>query len=270
MVQHFNFYYFLYLALAVGLLIGLYLLLRNKSERTIFFVLFILLVANFALHFLKLFADFYQERMPWSIRTITPENICAVSVLLFPWFFLSKNKLLRDYMYYIGMISGIGATVFPIDVIGHYAFDFETIRYYVAHSLIWVIPLLMVMLKVHTLEYKRILKVPIIAIAVLCLILINEVILTGLGFVRADVLFSYEIRNAALIFGPNPDIAFVGTMFLPLTPTMFTTIPFGVYAGSTFYWPIIWMIIPGYIYFCIIAGLLALPILKLRGFRFKM
>ena len=268
MVQFFNFYYFLYLGLAVGVLIGLFLLLRNRSERTINVVLFSILMANFALHFLKLFADFYQERMPWVIRAVTPENICAVSVLIFPFFFLSKNKLLRDYIYYIGLISGIGATLFPIDVIAYNAFEFETIRYYVAHSLIWIVPLLMVMLKTHTLEYKRILRVPLIALSVLCLILINEVILTGIGLVRHDILFSYEFRNAALIFGPNPAIPFVGTMFLPLTPEIFTVIPFGENAGTTFYWPIIWMIIPAYIYFCVIAGVLALPFRKLARLNF--
>lgn len=263
MIEYFNFFYFLYPVLAVGLLIGLYLMLRNKSEKTVAIVLFLILTANFALHFLKLFADFYQERMPWVIRTVTPENICAVSVLLFPWFFLSKNKFLRDYMYYIGIISGVGATIFPIDVIGHNAFEFETLRYYIAHSVIWVIPLLMVMLKVHTLEYRRILKMPLIAFLILGLILVNEVILTGIGFLREDIFFSYEVRNAAFIFGPHPDIAFIGTLFLLLTPEFFTVMPIGENAGETFYWPIVWLMIPFYIYVSIISVLLTLPFVKI-------
>ena len=266
MVQYFNFFYFLYPILAVGLLIGLYLLLRNKTEKTVEIVLFCILLANFALHFLKLYADFYRERMPWALTTITPENICAVSVLLFPWFFLSKKKLLRDYMYYMGVISGIGATIIPVDVIGHGAFEFETIRYYIAHSIIWVIPLLMVILKVHTLEYKRILKIPLIAYAVLALILVNEVILTGLGFLREDILFSYEIRNAAFIFGPHPNLGFIGTMFLRLTPELFTIMPVGANAGETSYWPIIWLIIPFYIYGGLVSVLLTLPF---KRFKFK-
>jgi len=259
MIEYFNIYYFLYLLLSIALLVGLYLLLRNRDKRTIEIVLFSILIANFLLHFLKLAFGYYQERMPWVIRTITPENICAVSVIVFPWFFLSKRAVLRDYMFYMGVISGIGATVIPIDVIGFSAFEFETVRYYFAHVLIWIVPLLMVMLKVHTLEFKRIFKVPLIAYLVLCVILVNEVILTGTGFINERHLFSNEVRNAALIFGPNPDIQFVGMLFLPLTPELFTTIPIGENAGSTFYWPIIWMIIPSYIYLVISGILLTLP-----------
>jgi len=259
MVEYFNIFYFLYLLFAVGLTIGLYFILRNKTKKAIEIVLFSILIANFVLHFLKLTFGYYQERMPWVIRTITPENICAVSVLVFPWFFLSKKAMLRDYMFYIGIISGVGATAIPIDVIGFSAFEFETVRYYFAHIILWVVPLLMVMLKVHTLDYRRIIKVPLVTFVILCIILVNEVILTGTGFVNAQFLFSNEIRNAALIFGPNPDIEFVGKLFLPLTPEFFTTIPIGTNAGATFYWPIVWMMIPLYIYLVIFGILLALP-----------
>ena len=259
MIEYFNIYYFLYLFLSIALLIGLYLVLRNRDKRTIEIVLFSILIVNFLFHFLKLAFGYYQERMPWVIRTITPENICAVSVIVFPWFFLSKRAVLRDYMFYMGVISGIGATVIPIDVIGFNVFEFETVRYFIAHILIWVVPLLMVMLKVHTLEFKRIFKVPLIAYLILCVILVNEVILTGTGFINERHLFSNEVRNAALIFGPNPDIEFVGMLFLPLTPELFTTIPIGENAGATFYWPIIWMIIPSYIYLVISGILLTLP-----------
>ena len=188
MIRYFNFFYFLYIALVISVLVGLYFLLRNKSKKTVEMVLFSLLLASFTVHFLKLTAEYYQSWMPYSIRTITPENICAVSVLLFPWFFLSKKKLLRDYMFYMGMMSGIGASVIPIDVIGLNAFEFETVRFYFAHNLLWIVPLLMVMLKVHTLDYKRILKVPLLALLILCIILVNEVILTGIGFVNKEYL----------------------------------------------------------------------------------
>jgi hypothetical protein len=43
------------------------------------------------------------------------------------------------------------------------------------------------------------------------------------------------------------------------TPRLFLTVPVGVNAGVVYYWPIIWLIIPSYIYFCITAVLLSLP-----------
>ncbi|MCL2412351.1 MAG: hypothetical protein FWC97_11990, partial [Treponema sp.] len=132
MVEYFNFYYFLYLTTAFGMAVGLYFLLRKKSKKTSFIVLFAVLLLSFVLHFLKLFFEPYQSWMPWAIRTVTFENICAVSVLLFPWFFLSKKKILKDYMFYMGMMSGLAATFIPIDVIDRPPFEFETMRFYFA------------------------------------------------------------------------------------------------------------------------------------------
>ena len=259
MIEYFNFYYFLFLAIVVGLVIGLYFLLRNKKEKTVSIVLFCILLGNFALHFLKLTAEHYQSWMPTAIRTITPENICAFSVLVFPWFYISGKKLLRDYMFYMGVMSGVAATLLPIDVIGFEVLDFETIRFYTAHIILWVVPLLMVVLGVHTLDYKRIPKVPLIALFTLCIILVNEVILVGAGFVQMEHFFSYEIRNPALIFGPLPAVEPAGTILTALTPAIFTTVPIGPNAGETFYWPIVWMIIPGVIYFSAMSFLLCLP-----------
>jgi len=258
MIEYFNFYYFLYIAFALGLLVGLYLLLRNKSAKTSNTVLLCLLLSNFILHFLKLAFYNYQQWMPWAIRTITPENICAVNVLVFPWLFLSKKDILKDYMFYIGTMSA-GATFLPIDVIGHGAFELETMRFYYSHILIWVIPLLMVMLKLHTIDYKRIIKVPFFFYFILCIILVNEVILTGAGFLHIDYLYSYEIRNAALIFGPLAELEFLGILLTSLTPELFLTVPIGANAGATYYWPIIWLMLPFFIYFCILAVLLSLP-----------
>jgi len=259
MVEYFNFFYFLYVAFALGLLFGLYFLLRNKSRKTSTMVLFGILLSNFVLHFAKLAFDPYRQWMPLAIRTVTPENVCAVSVLVFPWIFLSKRKILKDYMFYLGVISGIGATVFPVDVIGHNAFEFETMRFYYSHILLWVVPLLMVLLKLHSLDYRRIPKVPFLAYLTLCVILVNEVILIGTGFVHINHLFSNEIRNSALIFGPLGDVEFMGILFTALTPELFLTVPIGPNAGAPFYWPIIWLVIPLYIYSCVAAVLMSLP-----------
>ena len=259
MVKYFNFYYFLYIALALGLLFVLFFLLRNKRRKTSKKVLFFILLSSFVLHFLKLFSDYYQEWMPEAIRTVTPENLCAVSVLVFPWFFLSKKKILKDYMFYMGLLSGLGATFIPIDVINYSAFEFETIRFYYCHILLWVIPLLMVLLKLHTLNYKRIFKVPFLSYLVLCIILLNEIILTGAGFVHPFYLYNNEIRNSSLIFGPLPQVEFLGKLFLPLTPKIFLTVPVGVNAGAVYFWPVLWLVIPFYVYFCIIAILFSLP-----------
>jgi len=259
MIEYLNFYHCLYFVFALGLLAGLYFLLRNKSKTTSDIVLFCILLSSFILHFLKLTADYYQDRMPWAMTTITPENLCAVSTLVFPWFYVSKKAILRDYMFYMGVVSGLGATLYPIDAVGLNVFEFETVRFFYCHILIWVIPLLMVLLRLHTPCYKRILKVPFLAYLIMCVILVNEVILTGAGYLRPEYLYSNEIRNASFIFGPQPKVGILGKLFTALTPEVFLTIPVGENAGSVYYWPIIWLMIPSYIYFCLFSLLMVLP-----------
>ncbi|MCL2809394.1 MAG: YwaF family protein [Treponema sp.] len=259
MVKYFNFYYFLYIAIALVFLFGLFYILRNKSKKTSFIVLFCFLLSSFILHFLKLQFEPYRDWMPNAVRTVTPENLCAVSVLIFPWIFLSKSNLLKDYMFFMGLMSGIAATIIPIDVIDFNAFSFETFRFYYCHIIIWVVPLLMVLLKLHTIDYKRIIKVPLISYLVLLIILLNEIILIGLGFVHISFLFNNEVRNSSLIFGPLSDVKFLSDLFLAITPKVFTIIPFGIKTGDVFYWPIIWLVIPYYVYFCITAFLFSLP-----------
>jgi len=259
MVELFNFFYFMFIAFGIGMVIAVYFPLRNKSQKICKTVLFLILLSNFALHFLKLFADHYAQWMPYAIRTITPENICAVSVLIFPWLFLSKNRILKDYMFYMGVISGLAANLFPVDTIGYSAFAFETLRFHYSHTILWTVPMLMVMLKVHTLDYKRIPKVIPLAFVTLVIILVNEIILIGTGFVHINHLFSTEIRNSALIFGPLSDVGAVGALFTSLTPSLFLTVPVGPNAGALFHWPIFWLAIPFYIYATIASFLVALP-----------
>ena len=259
MIDYFNFYCYLYIAFALGLLTGLYFLLRNKSKRTCNIVLFSLLLSSFILHFVKLAFNYYQDWMPWAIISITPENLCAVSALVFPWLYISNKKILKDYLFYMGVLSGLCATIYPMGAAGLNAFEFETVRFYYCHILIWVVPLLMVMLKLHTLDYRRILKVPFLIYLALCIILVNETVLTGAGFINADYLFSNAVRNASFIFGPSPEVSVLGKLFTALTPGVFTKVPVGANAGSVFYWPVVWMIIPVYVYFCVYAFLLALP-----------
>ena len=259
MVEYFNFYYFLYIVFALGLLFGLYFLLRNKSKKTSGIVLFGLLLSSFILHFLKLASGYYQDWMPWAIITVTPENLCAVSVLVFPWFFISKKKILKDYMFYAGVLSGFCATLYPMGAVNLNAFEFETVRFYYCHILIWVAPLLMVLLKLHTLDYKRIVKIPFLIYMALGVILVNEVVITGAGFVNMNYLYDSEVRNASFIFGPVAEVGVLGKLFTALTPKLFMTAPVGGNAGSVYYWPIIWMVIPIFVYFCVFAVLLALP-----------
>ena len=251
-LEYFSAFYFIYPALIVCLFFALYFILRHRTKRTQYWVLFGILALNFCLHFLKLAFSPYVEDLPASIRKVTFENICAVSTLVFPFFMLSRKKYLLDYMFYIGVISGIASMFAPLNIIGLGVFEFETIRFYICHGSLWVCPLLMVILRVHKLNYHRIPVVILMYMGCLCLILINEVMLMVIGWVSPDedwtgtvweYFLSAEVRNSGFIFGVPESFEKVGSFILALVPSFFKP---GKYID--YYMPVLWELFPVIVY----------------------
>lgn len=166
-------------------------------------VLFALLAANFALHFLKLlFPPYSTDDFDYAVQTITPENVCAINTMIFPFLFLKKGGALRDYMFYIGAISGIAASWLPMSIEESVPFDFDCMRYYFCHTVLWVVPVLMVVLGRHKLDYRRIIFTPLIYILDLVVIVFNEVLLIALGLESMNNLLSLSVGNGGMAFGP--------------------------------------------------------------------
>lgn len=114
-IQLFNGWYFLFLALSLLGFLGLFFALRNKSRKTVKAVLITFMVFALLLHFLKGYFPPYSLNYEIHLRDSWFINICGANIALFPFILLSKNKYLYDYMFYIGVLSGIVAIVYPID-----------------------------------------------------------------------------------------------------------------------------------------------------------
>ncbi len=260
-VEYGNIFYFLFIAVEVAIFVGLYFFLRKKSKRFVWWFLFAILMANFALHFIKLCAAQYRYKLPTLYRKITPENICAVSTLIYPFIFLCKNKTLRDYMFYVGTFSGSVATLLPTEALGFSPLSFDVIRFYVCHGVLWMVPLLMVIHGFHKLDYRRIWRQPFVFFFVLSIILTNEIILFRAGllddkFESLSDMFNPEIRNSAFIFGPTPAMEKLAVVVTALSPKFLMTNPS---TGAPMYWPILWMVVPVFIYFNLVFFCMSLP-----------
>jgi len=236
---------------------GTVLLLKNKSKLFINRFIFGLLLSAFVLHFSKLLFEPYFSELPQSIRKITFENICAVSTLVFPWFYLSKKKILLDYMVVIGMLSGLAALVVPTEALGKPPFTFDVLRFYYSHIVIFLSPFLMVVTKIYQFNYRRIFLVPLMFYVILLIILINEIILMQIGYVESDLnsLLDPNYRNSSFIFGPTMYFQNVKWILTMWVPKIFLT---GPNAGQVLYWPIIWLIIPAYIYISLFGFIIGL------------
>lgn len=245
----FNSWYFFWIALSLGVFFGLYFLLKNKSQKTQKTVLFSLLAFALALHFLKCFIPPYSTDRERLYRDIWFINICGANILLFPFFFLSKNKTLKDYMFYLGVLSGVLSTLLPLEPIqkiNQAAEWLDVVRFYIHHSLLWIVPLLMVLFGLHELDYRRVWKAPVCLLVVMLFIMLNQIFQSELGFVplRDGNFFDPNYKNASYIWGPDDSI---GKFIANFCPELFKTVPAGEFAGQEKYWPWFWLIVPAFL-----------------------
>ena len=236
-------FYYIYLLACVGVFLALYFGLRNKSDKMKKWVLFGILAFNFVLHFLKLsFPEYISKGFPQIIRKCTPENICAVSTMIFPFIYLSDWKTGKDYMFYLGIISGVLGCIAPMPAFGLPFYSLEAIRCYICHASLWQVPLLMVMFGQHKLNYRRIWKSFVMYFIVLCVIIVNELILIKLRWVDTSTLeefFDSSSRDMGYAVGlPAGIMEEIGKYVLWMTPK----------AWKSPYIPLLWELFPVIIY----------------------
>ena len=234
MVQLFNFWYIFFIALFAGAIVGLYFLLKNKTVKTQKIVLASILFFNLALHFLKLTFPPYSTDSAVAMREVWFVNLCGTSVLFFPFIFLSKSETAKDYMVFLGVISGFLAMLYPTEALGKSVLTLDLWRFYICHGIIIAVPMLTVLLKLHKLDIKRIWKTPFCVCAALLFIICNQVLQSELGIIplRNDDMLNINFRNPSLIWGPTDGVAVI---FSWLTPSFMKTIPFGEFAGQEKY-----------------------------------
>lgn len=251
-IAMFNGWYFFWLILAAGTIVGLYFGLRNASVKVQKGVLFGLLAFGLLLHFLKVYIPPYSVDEARMLRDSWFVNICGANIALFPFFFWSKNDKIKDYMFYIGVLSGLIALFYPQEPIAktnQAGEQLDIIRFYYHHWMVLAVPLLMVLFGHHKLSYKRILCAPTGLLLLMLFIMLNQIFQSELGYIplrNQEDFFGIGYKNTSYIWGPGTNDA-IGDFLALFTPDFFKTVPVGEFAGQTKYWPWFWMIVPVYL-----------------------
>ena len=262
-IAMFNGWYFFWLALAAGATVGMYFLLRRRSEKTQKLVLFGILVFGLMLHFLKVYIPPYSVDEARMMRDSWFVNICGANIALFPFLFWSKKDRVKDYMFYIGVLSGLIALFYPQEPIAktnQLGEQLDIIRFYFHHWMVLAVPLLMVLLGHHKLSYKRVISAPTGLLLLMLFIMLNQIFQSELGYIplrNQGDFFGIGYKNSSYIWGPGTNDA-IGEFLALFTPKIFRTVPVGEFVGHTKYWPWFWLITPVYLLVTPLSVLIAL------------
>lgn len=261
-VELFNHFYFFYLFIAAGAFFLLRRVLIKLSKEKARKVLGGMLYFNFGLHFIKVLFPPYCKKLPYSLKYVTGENICAVSTIFDPFVFHGKKDgILKDYFWFISLVGGVCALLYPTNALGEFAFSFESIRFYLCHTILALVPLLTVSLGLWKPNPRSMFKIPLMFLCGEALIMLNEIFLIKTGFVHATVadFFSPDFRNPSMVFGPMKNLGWLNKFATVFVPEIFTKNIFGITGVGDFYWPVIWLTVPAFVYFCPLYLLLTFP-----------
>ena len=247
-MQYCNFTYFLCLFILIGILIGLYFLLRNKSERTQKIIIFCLIILNLAQHLFKKYFWPHIDYSGFSLQN-SASNMCAFLIIVAPLIFLFKSSVWKDFYTYNGTFGGMIAIIVPYWFIGQNIITWEYLRFFTCHGLLFITGLLPALLKVHKISFKNFWKVAFIFNLALMFVLFNDIIyiVVSSNGQPTNLYATLCSFNPTWCMRPNEGFDFLVNIIDFFSPDIFMNVETNVYI------PILWYFIPIYFLITVLA-----------------
>lgn len=269
MIRIGNFLYFLPILVLIALLFLSDQLCKRLGKEFARKYILILLWSNFVLHFLKQFLPSYLADFPNSLKESTIPNFCACLIVIEPFIFMSENRYLKDYCYYVGILSAIAAYLYPPNLIGldlsRVENFFEAVRYYSCHAPLLICGYLMVRYDQHKLDYHRLWALPLTMTGINIAIVLNGLFLHWIGFpgypqnIDEVISRSGPLAGAACFGPPLFCDSFMGWLYPYTIPGL---MHYYDSSGVLRFTPSLWMLLPEYIALLIVGPLMAYPFQK--------
>ena len=198
---NFGIIHYLTLIFSIILIITLYFILKNKTEKTKIITLFILSLSGIC-------AIVYNLVTWKSPLEYLPFHMCSINAILLPIAILTRNKTIGNLLV-LWSLGALIALLLNYPAANYEIFSWTFVIYYFPHTLEFGIPILLFIFKIIKLDYRTIPAT----------ILITFIIYTIVHFINVG-LNNYFIENN--ILDGNGEIIQVNYMFsfLPDNPVL--------------------------------------------------
>ena len=230
MFELFNIYYWLHLFCAFIIILIVDRILSKLNSKTQYVIIFILSVFNFLLHFFKVYTDGI-EGYNNQIYYISLSNFCSINTFILPFVLLFKNKRVTDFMIIMCLVSGIVAMVFCYCLEGENGISNHTVRFFITHLLIFLIPFELLRFKHVSLSYKSVKWCYLFFFIEQGVIYLNDIILFN-----HNIIPYQHYSNSSLVYGIRSDVNEMFGFIKYLVPNIFI--------DNGEYIPILWLTVP--------------------------
>lgn len=246
--------YFIPFVVTAAIVVGLFFAFRRRSARTKSVVIFILMLVNILQHILKQFVWPHYWGNSYPALMNGAYNMCATLILIGPFVLISKSRVFKQFLCYLGTAAGLITMAVPYWYIGKTMLQWDVLRYYFCHDLLLITSLLPALWGLYKFNWRDFYKFPFIFFTLLILIGFNDLVFYALGIIGDgenffDVLYSY---NPCWMMHPNDNFSFLIPIIDFFTPDIF----FADEATGRPYTPILWYAIPMFLLFCVLGILL--------------